>query len=228
MMKKSDILKLKSRKEIYDFIKKNPGLKVRELSRKLDIPKTTLLYHIRYLEKIELVNEKKVGKSKLVYASKEIGKKEKELLEIIRDENTCKIFIYLCFSITFSTVEISKELKVNHNTASYHIKKLLDLDIIEEVEVKNGSFHPFKNNNIVFKRNLVKSEKLYRGKNWSRLFELYNIMILHKHSMFDEKIIEEYMDYLKEGERKHIKSFNSMIDSIYDTFLDLFKPPFCS
>ena len=51
MISKKNILKLEIRRKIYDFVDKNPGLHVREISRRMDIPINTLIYHIKYLKK---------------------------------------------------------------------------------------------------------------------------------------------------------------------------------
>ena len=47
LMKKNGILELKTRREIYQFILKYPGLNKSELSRMLNIPYTTLKYQKR-------------------------------------------------------------------------------------------------------------------------------------------------------------------------------------
>ena len=57
-----NILELETRRKIYDFIQKFPGLHVREISRRLEIPFSTLQYHLRFLEKRELVKAKDDGK----------------------------------------------------------------------------------------------------------------------------------------------------------------------
>lgn len=49
------ILKSETRKQIYNFILKYRGLRLREVSRKLKIPMSTLNYHLRYLEKYGLI-----------------------------------------------------------------------------------------------------------------------------------------------------------------------------
>ena len=51
LMRKEELLKLKIRRQIYQFILKYPGFHFSEISRKLKIPKTTLNYHLSYLEK---------------------------------------------------------------------------------------------------------------------------------------------------------------------------------
>jgi len=55
MISNKNILELELRRNIYDFILKNPGFHLRGLSRKLKIPKSTLLHHLKILKKRELI-----------------------------------------------------------------------------------------------------------------------------------------------------------------------------
>jgi len=49
-MKKKDALDLEIRRSIYNHILKSPGLHERELARVLDIPLSTLDYHLYYIK----------------------------------------------------------------------------------------------------------------------------------------------------------------------------------
>ena len=73
-----DILELKKRREIYEFISNNSGLHMRDISRKMNIPFTTMQYHLNYLEKKELIISKNDGKYTRYFISFEIGEKEKK------------------------------------------------------------------------------------------------------------------------------------------------------
>ena len=54
-MERSEILNLENRRKIYNYIRDNPGLHLRELSRRLNIAYYNLDYHIRYL-KLSLIH----------------------------------------------------------------------------------------------------------------------------------------------------------------------------
>lgn len=95
MINKNDILKLQIRNEIYNFIQKNPGLHFRELSRKLNIPKTTLIYHLHYLEKLDIVISKTVQGYKRFYIKEKVGIKDKEIINILRQEIPLRIVLLL-------------------------------------------------------------------------------------------------------------------------------------
>ena len=47
--KRNVILELEKRRKIYNYILTNPGLHFNEIVRGLQIPKTTLEYHLNYL-----------------------------------------------------------------------------------------------------------------------------------------------------------------------------------
>ena len=81
-MNHNDLLELKSRRFIYNCIQKHPCLHVRELERVTNIPFTTLRYHLRYLQKKELVNVKKEGGFKRYYVTQSISLQEKKLFSI--------------------------------------------------------------------------------------------------------------------------------------------------
>ena len=95
MINKNDILKLQTRRKIYDCIKKNPGLHFSEISRKLDVPKTTLIYHLKYLEKLEIVISKTEQGYKRYYIKQTVGAKDKEILNILRQEIPLRIVLLL-------------------------------------------------------------------------------------------------------------------------------------
>jgi predicted transcriptional regulator len=53
---------IETKRRIYNFILKNPGLHMRELSRKMNIPYSTLKYHLYYLKNRELIIVRPSGK----------------------------------------------------------------------------------------------------------------------------------------------------------------------
>jgi predicted transcriptional regulator len=95
LMKKRGVIKLKTRMLIYNYILKHPGLHFRELSRELKIPKSTLDYHLNFLKKLELIKVKSNNRYKRYYAMKQVDRRDKELINILRQEVPLKIVIHL-------------------------------------------------------------------------------------------------------------------------------------
>src|SRR5437667_12731968 len=62
-----EILAVKTRKDLYDFVRKNPGFHLREVSRALNLSITLADYHLRFLERHELVTSSMDGEYKRFY-----------------------------------------------------------------------------------------------------------------------------------------------------------------
>ena len=246
MISKKNILKLEIRRKIYDFVDKNPGLHVREISRRMDIPINTLIYHIKYLKKLGLIDEKHEGKYNFIFITQKIGKQDKQILGLLRKKTSCKIFLHLLFSLSCSQIELSKELEISPASVSYHLKKMLDIGIIEEAPVENGKIYPLKNlknpilKDCVIELKPLKGEKFYRRKNQEFINAVYRVLIAYKHGLSDENLIDMYLEWRDESRKKwneearRIKlqklrgSDEDGINSILDFILEFFKPPFAA
>ncbi|MFO7792898.1 MAG: winged helix-turn-helix transcriptional regulator [Candidatus Saliniplasma sp.] len=138
---KDDTLELGPRKKIYEEIGDSPGLHLREIDRKLDIPLGTIRYHLRVLEKRDLIISKKEGKYKRYYAKGEIDKSDKKLMAFLRKEIPRTIILFLMEYPGSTHKEINEALMVAPSTLSYHLKKLKDKDIVgtegKKYHVKN-------------------------------------------------------------------------------------------
>jgi len=229
MISKRNILHLKVRQDIYNFIEKNPGMNIREISCKLKIPYSTLNHHLNHLKRLDLIRIKKEEKNKYIYATMKIGKQEKQIIRLLREKIFCEIFLYLLWSFAFTQSEVSKELELKPSHVSYYLKKMLKVGLIEEVRVENGIIYPFPNNqDINIKYKPVTSEKFYRRKNTDILHKTYRVLITHKNSLFDEILINSYIDILKHGNslRNDLNRVDDQINSAYDFFSYFFRPPF--
>ena len=233
MISNTNILSLKIRRDLYQFISRNPGLHISELSLRINMPRSTLRYHLKYLFKLNLIAVKVDRKNKRFYACNRMGTRNEELIGLLRQEIPFKIIMYLFFPGFCSKVELAKELKVHPSTIHFHIKKLLDMGIIKPIEVKDGKFISYERHKpIVFKKS-VGREILYTWKNSETIRNVYELLITHKKSMLDPSIINAYVDYLKESNnmfnRKKLKryfSLNSTIDNFFKIVEEMFHFPF--
>ena len=164
MIGNQNVLKLGSRSKIFNFIEENPGLHIREIGRRLDMPRGTVRYHVKYLKKAELIEEKYEVGYKRIYCVNKLSAVEKKLLKLLRQEIPCKIFLHLIFSISFSQIEISRELELSPPTVNYHLKKLMDINFIERAPVKDGYIHPFNDDRAVMENTTIGREVFYKRK----------------------------------------------------------------
>jgi len=186
---------------------KYPGLHLRRLSRELNIPKTTLEYNLRYLEKQEFITIKSEKKYLRFYAAKKVGNIDKKVLSVLRMDIARKIILFLFLYPKTSRMEISSELEKPPTTIGYHLKKLLNLDIIECARYRHK---------IIYK---IKNQK-----------EMYKLLITYEKSFFDGSMVSMLLKWARyvfpDGIAKRDNSKTSDVDDISKAFYDIFPHPY--
>jgi predicted transcriptional regulator len=169
MTAKENILELETRKKIYDFIFQNPGLHMRELSRDLEIPKTTLSYHLNFFIKNQMVSEKKDNGYKRYFISKTKGTADKKLFSLLREPIPRNIILLLVLYPPISKKEIinllKEYLKINKHptTIDFHIKKLVKMNIVNCVIINNEKKYEISNKEDYYEF-LLANEKFFNKK----------------------------------------------------------------
>lgn len=228
-MENQNILDLKRRRHIYEFIYQSPGLHMRDISRKLNIPFTSLKYHLNYLEKRKLIISRADGKYNRYFISLEVGEKEKKILNFFRKRITLHILLWFFITVQCSQKDLCRFLNKHPATIAFHLRRMKRAGIIENVPINNGFIYKNTLPSII-KRSKVSSEKVYVLKNhWM----IYDLLVKHKANLQDKKIVAgiiEYVEfYISDGIPKQIQSRDETIDSVTKTFCEFFFPPsFCS
>ena len=88
------VLENKKRKDLFLFIKANPGLHLREIQRRLIVPISTLNYHLKYMEKRKIIFGEK-NKQLLRYYATPICEGDKKNLLVLRQDGLKKIILTL-------------------------------------------------------------------------------------------------------------------------------------
>src|SRR5437667_11899162 len=65
--KDEDILAVQTRKDLYDFVRRNPGFHLRGLARALNLFITLADYHLRFLERHDRITSSMDGEYKRFY-----------------------------------------------------------------------------------------------------------------------------------------------------------------
>jgi len=224
---KNDLLKLKIRRVIYRFILKNPGLHFRELVRRLNIPRSTLSYHLNYLIKQELLVMKKDDKFTSYFISKNIGDREKKLLHIIRVETTRNVLLYMMIMVIASQIEIAKELDKHPTTINFHLKRLMKHGIIEPAPTGDGMIYTSLSNALIIKRKKSKNEIFYRLK--EPKIEKLLIMYYEKryyHDIIAEAIFSCAENVIPNGPPKRIRTTKEAIEQLEKIVFDIFPHPY--
>ena len=226
-MLKNMVQEQETRKTIYHFIQKYPGLHIRELNRRLHTPKSTLNYHLLYLIKKGHLIAKPEGRYIRFYASNGIGIKEQEILHFLRIDTSRRIILLIIANICCSQIELSKKLEKKPKTIEFHLKKLLEKNVIEPAPYTNGVIQTsFKNSNVV-ERKPIGNEIIYRLKDPGLVV---NVVLQNKKKLFDKdiSIIIDYLSYvLSDGMPKKIKFKKGAIEErIWEILFDICPHPY--
>ena len=230
MISKKNVLALNLRQDIFSQISKYPGIHFSELSRKSKIPKTTLTHHLKYLEKEDIIGSNEQGRYKRYFVKFKIGKKEKEIFNLLREEIPRYIIFQMFINTVCSQIELSKELNRQPAAIAFHLKKLIDLGLIEVAPAEEGKI--FLHDSYILIRSRVGNELIYRFVRRDTFTIIYNILIANKESIPDLDIINDVIWTAEEGfteeEYKVIKSGQDALESIFDVFNELFPIPICA
>jgi DNA-binding transcriptional ArsR family regulator len=223
------ILELKRRREIYEFISQDSGRHIRDISRKMNIPFTSLKYHLRYLEKRGLVVSRKDGKYNRYFTSLEVSEGEKKILNCFRKRTTLHIILWFFIGVQCSQKDLSRFLEKHPATIGFHLRNMIRAGIVENASIDKGVIYKDALPNII-KRPQVSSEKIFVLKDpWM----IYDLLIKHKKNLNDKKMVEfiiEHVEfYIADGIPKKVQNREETINSIVNAYCRFFFPPsFCS
>ena len=128
-----EILAVKTRRDLYEFVRKNPGFHLREVSRALDLSITLVDYHLRFLEKHELITSAMDGEYKRFFPRSQPGQPdarpaltdaEKQVLAFLRQPVPFRVIAYLMEHEAGTHKEILEHVPVSPSTLSHHLKKM--------------------------------------------------------------------------------------------------------
>ena len=130
------ILQLEARRRIFEAIKEFPGIHMRELQRRTGMALGTLRYQLRFLEKHGLIVEKREGRLVTYYPAKEreVDARDKKYLAILRQELPRLIVLHLMMHPYSTHGEMKGPFNISPSTLSYHLKRLMDTEVIGKDE----------------------------------------------------------------------------------------------
>ncbi|HEC88609.1 MAG TPA: winged helix-turn-helix transcriptional regulator [Thermoplasmata archaeon] len=142
---KEDYLALDTRKKIFELISNSPGLHKREIARELKMSLSTVDYHLHYMEKRKIVFAKRDGKYKRYFVTEKTQAEDKRFIPLLRQETPRRIILFLLQNPRAIHKEICREVKKAPSTVSFHLKKLIETGIIEEISLGKERAYIVKN-----------------------------------------------------------------------------------
>lgn len=166
---------IEPRKRIFDFIRESPGVHLREIQRRLEIPLGTVEYHVNWLMQEQLIGMKEDGHYKRYYPSGEIRSEERELLSILRQEIPRKIVIEILRAPGTNFGTLARKFEVAPSTLSFHLSKLVDRVVVAKKKVGRESAYTVNNPEevarviIMYKRTFLDALVEDFSRTWSEL-----------------------------------------------------------
>ena len=118
------------RRIIYKLIKKNPGLHASKIADILRISGQLTDYHLLNLEREQIVTPVKEKGYRRYYLKGEISRDDRKKLSILRQETPLKIILLLLKHKSLTHKEIHSYFDIAASTLSYHIQKLVKINMI--------------------------------------------------------------------------------------------------
>ena len=170
-------------------IDENPGIRYRELSRLINFSNGVLSYHVNKLEKLDLVNvERKTRITR--FFPRNISNEIMGILGNLRNQTSYEIIKLVYESGPISQREIVKYTRKASSTISWHMKKLLDCNIIC---IKNRDFN--------YDENIASGSKIQYKK--VKLYDLLNRNLVNDLIYNTNKYIDNV-----------VNNYSEMIDSL--------------
>ena len=128
---KPEALQLNVRNNLYNIIKKEPGLHFRELKRKSNLAIGSLQYHLDYLQKKHLINGVKDSRFVRYYSIEKVGAEhDPNLLGALRQDKPKQIVLLLLKKKFLTQASIAKQIDLGLSTTSWHLAKLMEANLL--------------------------------------------------------------------------------------------------
>ena len=158
---------------VLKFIQENPGCHLRQIKRELDMAMGTIQYHLNALEKTGKIISEKHNLYRYYFSVGSFGDLERKLLKILNQDSEREILLFIIERKDPTQTDIVNAIKISHGTANWHLKRLIDFDIIREEKV--GKFKKYHLNGSY--KNIVNLLQNYHPSIWdkwsNRLAELF-------------------------------------------------------
>jgi predicted transcriptional regulator len=140
MDNESGALDLQCRKRIYEYIVNNPGVHFRELQRSLGMPVGSLEYHLRYMEKRELVSARNDAGYSRFYSKNKFNPEVKSIIAFMRQPIPRGILLFLLRERKSSHGGILVNFRISAATLSYHLKRMCNTGVLRVEKAGRESF----------------------------------------------------------------------------------------
>jgi predicted transcriptional regulator len=149
-MFKDEILESERRRKIYASIEASPGIHLRELQRILDMPLTTLDYHLSYMTRRKVLFAETEGHHKRYY-TKPLDFEDKKVLTALRQKRMREIVLTVLETGKAKNQLLAERLKLSHSTLSSYLKYLVNKNILAKEKIGYENLYTIRDEDRVAK-----------------------------------------------------------------------------
>jgi len=165
-----------NKERIFRFIQTNPGCYLRQIRNELDLSMGSVQYHSYQLQKGGKITSTRQGLYKLHFQSGAFQEHEKTLLQVLNQETPREIILFIVDQGYPTQTDIVRKLGISAPSINWHVRRLIDLNLIDEV--REGKFKRYKlRDNSIDSRYIVELLKKHHPNLWSkwssRLVEMF-------------------------------------------------------
>lgn len=138
---KKDVLKNKTRAQIYNFVLSNPGVYFNTIVKKLNINKSVIVWHINMLVRFEFITREEFENHE-IYFDSSLNAKNRKFRYFTSKEESRKIMKYLRendYGIT--KTHLTMNLGMHHNTITKYLKNLEDYNMVIKKKVAKRTLY---------------------------------------------------------------------------------------
>lgn len=164
---------------IFQYINTNPGCHFRKINKDLVLSIGTAQYHLNKLEKEGKIISISKSFYKFYFPNGIFQEHEKEILQILNNESTREILLYILEKKNPTKSNIINDLNISYSAVNWHLERLISYKVILEKREKNSKRYSVNNNFVDIPIIIKLLKNYYSGiwKNWSnRLAEIFLIM----------------------------------------------------
>lgn len=129
-MDSSDVLEYEVRRKVFATVKANPGVHARRLQRLVDIPMSTLVYHLRYLERHQVLAVREDKYYKRYYAQDALGRDGKRTMAVLQQEKLRGIVLHVLEGRDVGYADLKVAFPIPASTLSLYLKELVDAGVL--------------------------------------------------------------------------------------------------
>jgi predicted transcriptional regulator len=189
-------------RRIYEYIVDNPSCHVRKISRELDLAIGDTQYHLKILEKKDLIKSRRVGLFRMYYAVAIFRERQQSILAVLGQEVPRDIILFLIESPGATQIDIARHESLTPPTINWHMSRLIEIGLVSRR--KKGKFVKYYTQGDT--DDITNILKIYYPSLWSklsnRLAEVFlDLSVISSKSEDDKKVLKTTDDSSKDEER---------------------------